>query len=145
MDRGRGSDETHAVGRSDITVSPMFDDGQTIVGRNDQSARGVVGLGSDEVLADPGKAIPPQRGNVRPSHGFDPDITSLTDQNRAQADFEIIDLGLPLAQVGEGLREAGSRHDFKQHIGQADLGHAALDVGTQGLASSRVPRAYRAE
>ena len=105
----------------------MLNDRQLIVSRDDHGAGGVKSLGADEVLTDPGQPIMAQGRHILPDHGFEPDIAGLAGQSRTQADVEILDRGLSFAQVREGAREAGSRHDFQQYVWNASLGHARLD------------------
>src|SRR3546814_7200216 len=42
-----------------------------------------------------------------------------------------LDGGLTLAQMGKGLGESGSRHDFKKDVGHPRLRHARLDGAAQ--------------
>jgi hypothetical protein len=109
----------------------MFDDRQIAMGRNDKRTGGVKGFWTDEVLANPGKSVTAQGGDILSDHWFKPNIAGLANQDRAQADLEILDLGLPLAQVCEGLRESGSSHELKKNVRHAGFGHALLNGGAQ--------------
>src|SRR3546814_4866715 len=59
------------------------------------------------------------------------DVAGAADQGCAQAYLEVLDGGLTLAQMGKGLGESGSRHDFKKDVGHPRLRHARLDGAAQ--------------
>ena len=131
MDGACRSDETHAVGRGDFAGTPMLDKRQFAVGCDNEGAGGVERFRADEVLADPGKPVAAQGWNILTDHRFKPDIAGLANQSGAQADIEMFDPRLALAQMRESSGEASSRHRFEEDIGHADFGHAALNGGAQ--------------
>ena len=109
----------------------MGHDGQAAVCRDDGGVGGSKGFGADEVLSGPGQSVSAQRRNIGSDNWFEADIAGLCDQRRAETDLEVLHLRVPFAQVGEALREAGSRHDFQKDVGHSRLRHPRLNSAAQ--------------
>ena len=138
MDGARRGGEAHAVRRGDIAGTPEFDERQRGVGGHDPRIGGRDGFRPDEVLADPGQALAPERGNILPADRLDADIAGFGDQGGAQAGVEMLYPGLPLAEMGEGLGKAGALHDFQEQVWHAGLRHAPLNGRPQGAQAFRI-------
>jgi hypothetical protein len=129
MDGARRGGEAHAVRRGDIAGTPDFDERQRGMGGHDLRTGGRDGFRPDEVLADPGQALPPECWNILPANAnrLDADIAGFGDQRGAQAGFEMLYPSLPLAEMGEGFGKAGALHDFQEQIWHASLWHSSLN------------------
>ena len=138
MDGARRRGEAHAVRRGDIAGAPDFDERQRGVGGHDPRIGCRDGFRPDEVLADPGQALPPERGNILPADRLDADIARFGDQGGAKADFEMLHPRLPLAEMGEGLGKAGPLHDFQEKIRHARLWHSSLNGRAEYAQAFRV-------
>jgi hypothetical protein len=101
------------------------------MGRHDPRIGGRDGFRADEILADPGQTLPPERRNILPADRLDADIAGFGDQRCAEAGFEMLYPGLPLTEMREGFGEAGALHDFQEEIGHAGLWHSSLNGGAQ--------------
>ena len=138
MDGARRGGEAHAVRRGDIAGTPDFGERQRGVGGHDPRTGGRDGFRADEVLADPGQALPPECRNILPADRLDADIAGFGDQGGAQAGLEMLYPGLPLAEMGEGLGKAGALHDFQEQVRHAGLWHSSLNGRPQGAQAFRV-------
>ncbi len=127
----RRSDETHAVRAGYLAGPPVTDDIQPTVRGNDRGVGCGYGLGSNEILIDPGKPVAAQRGKLGAYDWLETDVAGAADQNRAQARLEMFDGGLALAQVGKRLGESGSRHDFEKDVWHSGLRHPRLNGDTK--------------
>ena len=67
-----------------------------------------------------------------------PDKAVAESRERVRASLHALGLGLPpkritvnlaLAEMGEGLGEAGSRHDLKDYVGNSSPRHSSLNSG----------------
>jgi hypothetical protein len=67
------------------------------MGGHDPRTGGSDGFRPDKVLADPGQALPPERGDILPTDRLNADIAGLGDQGGAQAGLEMLNPGLPHA------------------------------------------------
>src|SRR3546814_10676600 len=83
------------------------------------------------MLIDPRQPVATQSRNFRAHNWLKTDVAGAADQGCAQAYLEVLDGGLTLAQMGKGLGESGSRHDFKKDVGHPRLRHARLDGAAQ--------------
>jgi hypothetical protein len=68
------------------------------MGGHDSRTVGCDSVRAYEVLADPGQALPPERGDILPTDRLNADIAGLGDQGGAQAGLEMLNPGLPLAE-----------------------------------------------
>jgi hypothetical protein len=130
--------EAHAVGGDDIARSPNRDDRQGVVRGDDPRVGGGERFGADEVLAEPGQAVPRERRNVRPDQGLETDVAGLGDEDGAEAGVEVFDPSLPFAQMREGMGELCALHDFENGVGQIHLRQAPLHFPPQRLQTRRL-------
>ena len=101
------------------------------MGGHDPRIGGCDGFGADKILAEPGQAFAPECANILPTDRLGADVARLGDQGGAQAGLEMLDTGLPFAQMREGLGEAGTPHDLQKEIGHGGLGHSSLNGRAQ--------------
>src|SRR4051794_24030473 len=77
VDGTRRRGEAHAVRRRDVPRAPDFAERQCGMGRHDPRIGGRDGFRSDEILADPGQTLPPERRNILPADRLDADIAGF--------------------------------------------------------------------
>jgi hypothetical protein len=116
----------------------IFDERQRGMGGHDPRTGGRDGFRPDEVLADPGQALPPECWNILPANRLDADIAGFGDQRGAQAGFEMLYPSLPLAEMGEGFGKAGSTSHFGFGVVSGRLRFAGLMVSGAVRPSHRV-------
>ena len=116
-----GRHEADAIGRGYLAAAPDVGDRQRVLRRHDLGIGGGDGVRPDEVLADPGQPVSAERRLVSADQRFEADVASLRDQPAAQTGGEVLDAGMTLADMGEGVGKAGARCSFQHDVRQADL------------------------
>ena len=80
------------------------------------------GLGADVILLDPGEPASGQRRDVGADQGLQADVARLGQEHRAEAQVEVVDPGIALADVAEFAGELGPGQDFQEDLGQVHPG-----------------------
>ena len=107
-----GTTNREAVGRGDLAAAPGLSQGdlglvvdQPGVGLGD-------GLGPDVILLDPGQPASGQRRDIRADQGLQADVARLGQEYRAEAQVEVADPCVTLADVAEFAGEVGPGQDL---------------------------------
>jgi hypothetical protein len=90
----------------------------------------MLGLGQ-VVLLDPGEPAAGQCGNIGSNQRLQPDVAGFGQEHRAQAQVEIGDPGVALADVAELAGEVGPGLDLQEDLGQVHPGQSQGHVATQ--------------